>query len=121
MKYSGTLGYSESQVETSPDSGVWKDVVVERHAYGDVLRNNVRTRPGDQANNDKEVGNTLSIKMDPYAREHFSKMLYVRWMGVLWIPITVQVQYPNLLITLGGEYHGPTAATPDTVEVSDGE
>lgn len=121
MKYSGTLGYSEGQEETPPDSGVWKDVVVEHHAYGDVLRNNVRTSPGDQANNDKAVGNTLKIKMDPYARAHFSKILYARWMGVLWIVSTTQVEYPNLILTLGGEYNGPKAATPDPIEVSDGE
>ena len=121
MKYSGTLGYSEGQVETHPDSGVWKDVVVERHAYGDVLRNNRRLTPGDQANDDIAVGNTLSITMDPYARDHFANLLYARWLGVLWTVATVDVQYPRLVLYLGGEYNGPTAATPDTVDVSDGE
>lgn len=121
MKYSGTLGYSEGQQETPPDSGVWKDVVVERHAYGDVPRNNRRLTPGTQANDDISVGNTLSIMMDPYVRDHFAKMLYARWMGILWTVSTVDVQYPRLILTLGGEYHGPTATTPDSAEVSDGE
>lgn len=109
MKYSGLLGYSGGQEELPPDSGVWKDVVVERKAYGDVLRNNRRLTPGDQANDDISVGNTLSIMMDPYARDHFSKILYAKWMGVLWTVSTADVQYPRLVLTLGGEYHGPTA------------
>jgi hypothetical protein len=120
VKYSGTLGYSEDQVETPPDSGVWKDVIVERHAYGDVLDNNRRLRPGDQANDDLSITTTLSVVMDPYARDHFARLIYARWMGVLWTVQTVKVQYPRLVVYLGGEYNGPTAAAPDTTEVSDG-
>lgn len=112
MKYSGTLGYSEGQQEYPPDSGVWKDVIIERPAYGNVLRNNYRLTPGDQANDDVSVGNTLSIMMDPYAREHFSKLIYASWMGVLWRVSTKSAEYPRLVLTLGGEYHGPTYAAP---------
>lgn len=120
MKYSGTLGYSGGQAETPPDSGVWKDIIVERHAYGDVTRNNRRLQPGDQANDDVNTGTTLRIIMDPYARDHFANLRYAQWMGVLWTVATAQVEYPRLVIWLGGEYHGPKAATPDPVEDSAG-
>lgn len=119
-KYSGTLGYREGQQqETKP--GVWEDVVIERHAYGDVLRNNRRLNPGAQANDDLSVGNTLSIVMEPYARDHFADLLYARWMGIFWTVATAEVVYPRLHLTLGGVYNGPKATTPDTTGVSDGE
>lgn len=118
-KYAGPIGYSEGQVETKP--GVWNDVIVEKRGLGDVIRNNRRLTPGDQANDDITVGNTLSIVADAYANEHFANIRYARWMGVLWTVSTVEVQSPRLLLTLGGVYNGPKATAPDTSGVTDGE
>jgi len=111
-KFFGQLGYAEpAQVETSP--GVWKDVIVERNAYGDVLRNNRRLNPGDTATNEITVGNTLSIVADAYANMHFANIRYVTWMGTLWTVSTVEVVDRRLNLTLGGVYNGPKASAPD--------
>lgn len=112
MKYYGAIGYSNpDQVESAP--GVWEDVIVEKNSYGDILRNNRRLNPGENANNEISVGNTISIVADAYATEHFSNIRYIRWMGALWTVSTVDVVPPRLNLTLGGVYNGPKAETSD--------
>lgn len=118
-KYYGQIGYNEGQVETAP--GVWVDVIVEKDAYGDVLRNNRRLNPGEHSNNELSVGNTISIVADPYAQEHFFAIRYIRWAGALWTVATVDVQSPRLNLTLGGVYNGPKARTSDSSGDVDGE
>lgn len=104
-KFYGEIGYGES-VESAP--GVWKDVVVEKPHYGDVLRNARTLVEGDKVNNDLSVGNSISIVADAYANEHFYAMKYIKWAGTRWIVSNVDVQSPRLILRLGGVYHGPT-------------
>lgn len=118
-KFYGQIGYSEGSQETAP--GVYKNVVVEKDHYGDVLLNYRRLTPGDNANDDISVTNTISIVADAYAQNHFFAMLYLRWAGTLWTVQSVQVQAPRLILTLGGVYNGPKAETPDTTGDFDGE
>lgn len=110
MKYYGEIGYSDpTQKEITP--GVWEDVIVEKKVYGDVLRNNRRLNPGEYANNEITVGNTMSIVADAYANKHFSNIRYLRWMGALWTVSTVDVVPPRLNLILGGVYNGPTPSS----------
>ena len=107
-RFSGKVGYAGETVETSP--GVWKEVVVERSYFGDVLRNTRRLQEGVSVNDDLSVGNSISIVADQYASEHFFAIRYVEWQGVLWKVSDVEVQSPRLLLRLGGVYNGETAA-----------
>ena len=59
-------------------------------------------------NNDISVGNSISIIADQHAIEHFFKIKYVRWAGVLWTVTSVEVQSPRLILSLGSVYNGPT-------------
>ena len=90
--------------------GVWTDVMVERHYYGDVVRNSRTITNGSQVNDDLSVNNSIRIVSDAYAVEHFFAMRYVEWAGTLWIVSEVEVQSPRLLLQLGGVYNGPKAA-----------
>lgn len=109
-KYYGEIGFADSnQVETAP--GVWEDVVIEKPVYGDILRNNRRLTPGENANNEITVGNTISIVADAYLINNFVNIRYIRWLGVLWTVSTVDVLSPRLNLTLGGVYNGPTAGS----------
>lgn len=109
-KFYGDIGYASESVETA--KGVWKDVIVERKARGDVLRNSRTLKEGEKVNNDLSVGNSISIVADAYANQNFHAMRYIRWMGSLWIVSNVDVQAPRLILRLGGVYHGslPTPA-----------
>lgn len=102
-KYYGKIGYNES-VETTP--GVWEEKITERSYYGDVVRNARRLQSTDKVNDDINVNNEISIVADPYAMNNFHSMRYVEFMGAKWKVSNVEVQYPRLILTLGGLYNG---------------
>lgn len=102
-KWCGIIGYAE-QVETTP--GVWSEQVTERKYYGDVIRNNRRLQSAGKLNDDINVGNEISIIADPFANNNFHSMRYVEFMGTKWKVTTVDVQYPRLILSLGGVYNG---------------
>ena len=102
-KFYGKIGYADS-VEVEP--GVWKDVIVERDHYGDVLRNSRALREAEKVNDDLSVGNSISIVADAYASTHFFAMRFVEWQGALWKVSNVDVESPRLILRLGGVYTG---------------
>ena len=102
-KWCGIIGYAE-QVETTP--GVWSEQITERKYYGDVIRNNRRLQSAGKLNDDINVGNEISIIADPFANNNFHTMRYVEFMGTKWKVTTVDVQYPRLILSLGGVYNG---------------
>ena len=102
-KWFGMIGYAET-VETSP--GVWKEQITKREYFGDLTRNARRLQSADNVNDNLEITNTLSIVSDPYAMENFHAMRYAEFMGARWKITNVEVQYPRLLLTLGGVYNG---------------
>lgn len=107
-KFYGQIGYAEP-TETSP--GVWTDMMKEHPAKGDVLRNQRKLENGDNVNDDISLNNQISIIADPYAQEHYFAIRYVKWMGGYWKVTNVEVQYPRLLLTIGGLYRGQKAGT----------
>lgn len=102
-KFYGNVGYIET-VEVKP--GVWKEQVVERPYYGDLTRNTSRFQPSGGVNDNISVNNNISILADPYANENFQYMRYVEFMGTKWKITNAEVQYPRIILTLGGVYNG---------------
>lgn len=101
-KFYGAIGYAHLS-ETSP--GVWEEVITERNYYGDVIRNSRRLQSSDKLNDDINVSNEISIVADPFANENFHSMRYVKFMGANWKVLGVEVQYPRLILTIGGVYN----------------
>ena len=104
-KFYGKIGYAETN-ETPPESGVWKESIVERESSGDVIKNSRRFQSGEHLNDNLEINNQISIVADPYAFLNFHKMRYVKWMGASWKITNVEVLRPRLLLTIGGVYNG---------------
>ena len=102
-KYYGKIGYAET-VETNP--GVWTEQITERSYYGDMIRNTRRLQSAEQVNDNINIANDLSIIADPYAINNFHTMRYAEFMGTKWKISNVEVQYPRLILTLGGLYNG---------------
>lgn len=100
-KWFGKIGYAETE-EISP--GVWKEQIVEREYYGDLVRNTRRLQTADKINDDIIVSNELSIVSDPYANQNFHSIRYVEFMGSKWKVSSVEASYPRLILTLGGLY-----------------
>jgi len=112
-RFFGEVGYGESE-ENPSDSGVWIDVITEVQYYGDVIRSTRKLDAGESLNDDISVGNSISIVSDDYANEHFFKIKYVRWAGVLWTVTSVEVKSPRLILSLGSVYNGPIPAVLTT-------
>lgn len=103
-KFYGTIGYSKTK-EKAP--GVHEEVVTEREYYGDLLRNTNKIQSSENLNDNINISNEISIVADPYARDNFHLMRYVCFnnSGVKWKVISVEVQYPRLILTVGGVYN----------------
>lgn len=108
-KFYGIIGYGITE-ETTP--GVWTDSIVERNYTGDVIKNYKKSFSGESINDNIDVSNNISILSDPFAMNHFHTIKYVKWMGAAWKVSTVEVQYPRLILTIGGVYNGETLAAP---------
>ena len=102
-KFYGAIGFAE-MVESA--LGVWSEDIVDHYYYGDLIRNSRRLQSGDQVNDDINVTNEISIVADPYANQNFHKIRYAVFMGAKWKVSNVDVQYPRLILTLGGVYNG---------------
>lgn len=102
-KWYGVIGYAET-LETKP--GIWEEQITERNYYGEVIRNSRRLQTANQLNDNITVSNEISIVADPYANQNFHAMRYVEFMGTKWKIDNVTVQYPRLILSLGGVYNG---------------
>lgn len=101
-KFYGVIGYAET-VETKP--GVWRPQEIRREYFGDLTRNSSSYESSGQANDNLRIANEISIVADPYARQNFHSMRYVEFMGAKWKITKVEVQYPRLILTIGGVYN----------------
>ena len=103
-KWYGMIGFSET-VESEP--GVWESVITEKPYYGDVISNRWRRQTSSSGSNDDiNITNSISILADPYAVDNCSKMTYVEFMGTKWKVSSVDVQYPRLILSIGGVWNG---------------
>jgi len=102
-KYYGEIGYgiaSESAVD------VWKEHLIRRNYYGEVIQNfNRRWDTGQGLNDNLNINNKISIVADPFANENFRFIRYIKWMGAKWKVTNVEVQFPRLILTIGGLYN----------------
>ena len=105
-KWFGRIGYAE-QLEATP--GVWEEKIVERNYYGDVVRNYRKLEPSGEVNDNINVSMEISIVADPYAIQNFHAMRYIEYMGSLWKLSNVEVNYPRLILQIGGLYNGQQA------------
>ena len=101
-KYYGVIGYA-TFAETAPD--VAREVITERPAVGDVLKNTRRWQAGENLNDNLVVNNRISILADPYAYQNYHTIRYCVWMGTKWKVTNVEVAYPRLILELGGVYN----------------
>lgn len=101
-KFYGNIGYIDT-VEVEP--GIWEEQIVDRPYYGDLTRNTSRYQSSGGVNDDINISNNISIIADPYANENFQHMRYVEFMGAKWKITNVEIQYPRIILTVGGVYN----------------
>lgn len=101
-KWAGIIGYS-NQVETSP--GIWEEVLIKKHYVGDLVRNTRSLTNDNQINDGVSISNQISFISDPYARENFHLIRYATFMGQKWKVTSADIEYPRIVISLGGIYN----------------
>ncbi len=101
-KFYGAIGFAET-VETDP--GVWEEKIVEHSYSGDLIRNIRRLEPASSVNDNVNITNEISIVADPYAEQNMYAMRYVVFKGSKWKISSVEVNYPRLLLSIGGLYN----------------
>lgn len=111
MKFYGEVGFVEV---TEKRPGVKTLKPVEYKYTGDVLRRSLRYQAGNAVNDTITPSQQISILVDPYARNHVGSIKYVKWMGTAWKVTEASLQYPRLILTLGGAYNGATVGSSDT-------
>lgn len=115
-RFFGPIGFVQ-QVENPEDSGIWVDVATERYYRGELTKNYKKWESSNQLNDNLNISNVLSILADPYVSNNLNAIRYVKWSGNYWSISSVEVQYPRLILTIGGVYNGPTAeASPNSEE-----
>lgn len=102
-KWFGNIGYAE-MIEVEP--GDWKEQITARPYFGDAIRNTRMLQNSNGINDNVNVGNQISIVADPYANQHIYDMRYAEFQGSRWKITNVEVQFPRLILTLGGLFNG---------------
>lgn len=102
-KYFGRIGFAET-VETA--QSVYTEQIVEREYYGDLTRVSRQLQGSENLNDNLNIANQLSIVSDPYALNNFFSIRYVVYAGAKWKVNNVEVEYPRLILSLGGVYNG---------------
>ena len=105
-KIYGALGYGiTGEVDPVNRPGVWVDSIIEREFYGELIKNSRRLEKSDGVNDNINISNQVSLLADPFAMANFQYIKFVKLMGTAWKVNTVEVQYPRLILTLGGLYN----------------
>lgn len=102
-KFFGNIGY---QITTETEPGLYEEQIIEYEYSGDVLRNSRRLQYSDEINPSITMNKQISIISDPYSVENLHNMRYVTYMGSKWIITSADIQYPRIILTLGGIYNG---------------
>ena len=102
-KWFGKIGYAVT-AETEP--GLWEDAIVEHEYYGDMISDRRKRQTSGEVNDNINLANVISIIADPFAYENCSRMVYAEIMGAKWKITDIEVQYPRLILTIGGVYNG---------------
>lgn len=103
-KWFGTIGFSLPTREIEP--GVWNDPIEEHPCYGDMTSDRRRRQNSGEINDNLNLLNTLSIIADPYALSNYQYIAYATIMGAKWKVTDVEIQYPRLILTIGGVWNG---------------
>lgn len=102
-KFSGMVGY---KVQTEVAPGIWRNVIVERKYYGDVIQTAWHSQAAASTLNDNSKLNVqIEIVADAYAWKHYGDIVYVTHENSKWKVSAVQPRRPRLILNFGSLYN----------------
>lgn len=102
-KWCGVIGFGVTE-ETYP--GVYEEQIQERKYYGDLTRTARKIESSSDVNDNINISNQISIIADPFANNNLFAIKYVTFANAKWKVKDINVQYPRLILTIGGVYNG---------------
>lgn len=102
MKWYGDIAYS---LEVEKEPGIIENEFTIHHYYGDIVKNYKMDDSAEWINDNINISNQISVVADPFAFGNFHRIAYVTFMGNKWRVKSVDVQYPRLIISIGGIYN----------------
>lgn len=102
-RFAGKIGFSNT-IESSP--GIWTSEIIEKSYLGDVLKASLRYQKDSKVNEDVILSKRISIVADMFVNNNIHTIEYVTYMGVKWKVTEFDIQYPRVILTLGGVYNG---------------
>ena len=57
-------------------------------------------------NDNININQQISIVSDPYANKNFHQIRFIEYMGTKWKVTSVQVEFPRLILEVGGVWNG---------------
>ena len=102
-KWFGKIGYSTTE-EVEP--GIYDSIIKELPYRGDIMSSRWKRQNSGEINDDINISNSISIIADPFANQNLGSMAYVECMGAKWKISDVEIQFPRLILTVGGLYNG---------------
>ncbi len=110
-KWFGKIGFTLPMQEVEP--GVWDSPVEEREYYGDMTSNRWKHQSSGEINDNLNLSNVLSILADPFAFENHSSIAYIEILGAKWKVSDVELQYPRMILSIGGVWNGNSPGTTE--------
>lgn len=101
-KYYGEIGFSITE-EIRP--GVWKNDIHTRNYAGDLIKASYNWQNSSYVNDNLNISNRISLISDRFMEENMGSMKYATYANQKWKITSVEVEYPRLIISLGGLWH----------------
>ena len=96
------------------DTGIAENRAVERPYYGRIIEHTRRWEENDHINDDLNISNQIAITANDYAFKHASSIAYVHFMGGYWKVTSIRIKHPEIILSLGGVWNGPTESSAST-------
>ena len=107
MQWFGKVGFGLT--EHNPTTGKSRTVIKEFEYYGTMSKNTRKWESNSTINEDLNIQNILTIYADNYLMSHQDAIKYATFNGVYWKVTNIQVEFPQMILTLGGVYNGVKA------------
>lgn len=104
MKFVGKVGFYLGTKETKKN--VYQPDILERPYTGDLIQQDQRFQSGEHQNDEFHLSSRISILSDLYLQQNWTSIRYILWNGVKWKATSVKIEYPRIIITLGGVWNG---------------
>lgn len=106
MKFVGAIGFWKEDKESETEPSVYRPKeIVEKPYRGDIVQYTQRLQQADQMTPDVIFSAQISINADLYLSNHWESVAYVLYKGVKWSPTAINIDFPRVVISVGGKYH----------------